>query len=92
MIHQMKLLTNTNMMTVQNFEVISDKMNAVGISTSGNCVQEWMINSILLIYSFHQPHNINSLILRRSGIKSSSQKLLLYMLPAVFVCDSVSTF
>jgi len=35
------MLAITNMATVQNFEVISDKFNLVGICTTGNYVQKW---------------------------------------------------
>jgi hypothetical protein len=35
------VLAITNMVAVQNFEVISDKFNVVGICTSEDYVQKW---------------------------------------------------
>jgi hypothetical protein len=36
------------MVMVQNFDIITDKFNAVKIYTSGNYAQKWILNFIII--------------------------------------------
>jgi len=66
------ILTNTNVATVRNFEVISNKFSVIKICISGSFERKWMTKLYnLVVYSPYQPRHTHSNSLRTPVVTSS---------------------